>query len=115
MGKKTAVKTRSASALRQKTPIYKSLANVRRDIDDYDNIIVPLLCRRHYAVIQAAQFKPSVKGVVVASRAEAIITRVRRMAKAYGANPDAIEVVYRSMIDAYTKDEQRNWRKINKS
>ncbi len=112
--KKAAAKGRSAVTARGKGVAYKSLADVRREIDDLDAVIVPLLCWRHYLVIQAAQFKFSVKGVVVTSRAEAIISRARRAAKAGGANPDAIEVVYRSMIDAFTKDEQRHWRKIHK-
>ncbi len=112
--KKKAVKSLKVSAAKPPADSFKSLADIRRTIDDLDDVLVPLMCRRHYVVTQAAQFKPSVKGVVVQSRVEAIVARVRRMAKTYGANPDTIEAVYRSMIDEYTKDEQRNWRKIHK-
>ncbi len=112
--KKAVMKSRSASGSRGLGRTFKTLADVRREIDNLDDVIVPLMCRRHYAVTQAAQFKPSVKGVVVQSRVEEIVTRVRKMARGLGANPDAIEAVYRTMIDEYTKDEQRNWRKIHK-
>jgi isochorismate pyruvate lyase len=113
--KKTAAKKkRGASTKRKKPAAYKNLAEVRRKIDDLDDVIVPLLCERHHTVTRAAPFKPSVKGVVIVSRVEQIISRVRRAAKTLGTNPDAIEAVYRTMIDAFTKDEQRRWKEINK-
>lgn len=112
--KKAVTKTRSISVPKHSPRNFKTLAEVRREIDKLDDIVVPLICQRYYAVTQAAQFKPSVKGVVVKSRVEEIVSRVRRMAKVFGANPDAIEAVYRSMINVYTKDEQRNWRKLHK-
>lgn len=112
--KKTATKKRGASTKRKKPAAYKSLADVRRKIDDLDDVIVPLLCERHHTVTRAAPFKPSVKGVVIVSRVEKIISRVRRAAKTLGTNPDAIEAVYRTMIDVFTKDEQRRWKEINK-
>ncbi len=106
---------RQVGALSEDRPVCNSLGDIRREIDSLDAVIVPLLCKRHYFVTQAAQFKPSVEGVVVRSRVEAIVASVRKAAKKSGVNPDAIEAVYRSMIDAFTKDEQRHWRKINKT
>src|SRR5262245_18211432 len=63
-----------------------SLADVRANIDRLDAQIVPLLCERHRYVTAAARFKPSVEGVVVPSRVEEIIHRVRDMAAARGVN-----------------------------
>ena len=111
---KAVIKARKTLDSKQSPRNFKTLAEVRREIDRLDDVIVPLICQRYHAVTQAAQFKPSVKGVVVKSRVEEIVSRVRRMAKSFSANPDAIETVYRSMINVYTKDEQRNWRKIHK-
>lgn len=93
--------------------VIASLADVRAAIDLLDDILVPLLARRYYFVTQAAQFKPSVKGVVVLSRVEEIIVRVRRMAEDNGMDPDTIETVYRTLIDAYTAAEQRQWRTLH--
>ena len=92
----------------------KSLAEIRQNIDRLDNLIVPLLCQRLHFVTQAANFKPSVAGVVVPSRVEEIIDRVRAAATALGTSPDTIERVYRSLIDAFTADEQRHWQALNK-
>ena len=91
-----------------------SLADVRANIDRLDALIVPLLCERHRYVTAAAQFKPSVDGVVVPARVEEIIHRVRDMAAARGVNPDTIETVYRTLIDAFTRDEQARWRDMHK-
>jgi isochorismate pyruvate lyase len=91
-----------------------SLADVRANIDRLDALIVPLLCERHHFVTAAAKFKPSVEGVVVVSRVEEIIRRVRDIAATKGVNPDTIETVYRTLIDAFTRDEQAHWRKLHK-
>jgi isochorismate pyruvate lyase len=93
----------------------KSLGEIRQNIDRLDNLIVPLLCQRLHFVTQAANFKPSVAGVVVPSRVEEIINRVREAAAAMGSNPDTLERVYRSLIDAFTADEQHHWQVLNKT
>jgi len=90
-----------------------SLAEVRANIDRLDTQIVQLLCERHGYVTAAAQFKPSVDGVVVPSRVEEIVRRVRDMAAARGVNPDTMETVYRAIIDAFTRDEQARWRDMH--
>lgn len=92
----------------------KSLAEVRLNIDRLDKRIVPLLCERLHYVTQAAKFKPSVAGVVVPSRVEEIIAKVRAAAAALSANPDTLERVYRDLIDAFTADEQRRWQELHK-
>lgn len=92
----------------------RSLADVRANIDRLDDVIAPLLCQRLYFVTQAANFKPSVAGVVVPSRVEEIIARVRAVAEALGSNPDTLERVYRNLIDAFTADEQAHWRSLNR-
>ena len=91
-----------------------SLAEVRANIDRLDSQIVPLLCERHHYVTAAAQFKPSVEGVVVPSRVEEIISTVRDLAAARGVNPDTMETVYRTLIDAFTRDEQARWQDTHK-
>ena len=92
----------------------KSLADVRANIDRLDSLIVPLLCQRLWFVTQAANFKPSVAGVVVPSRVEEIIATVRAIAEQFGSRPDTLERVYRQLIDAFTADEQRHWKDLHK-
>jgi isochorismate pyruvate lyase len=93
--------------------MFKSLAQVRAAIDAMDRKIVPLLCERLYLVTQAAQFKPSVEGVVVQSRVEEVVANARRIAEKSGGRADTIEAVYRVLIDAFTVDEQNRWRELH--
>jgi isochorismate pyruvate lyase len=98
---------------RRAAKTFKSLAEVRKAIDAMDAKIVPLLCERLYLVTQAAEFKPSVEGVIVESRVEDVVERARRTAARAGGNPATIEVVYRALIDAFTADEQTRWRELH--
>lgn len=92
----------------------KSLAEVRAAIDAMDDLLLPMLAHRLKLVASAARFKPSVAGVVVQARVEEIVVRVRKAARAHGVNPNCFEDVYRHLIDAYTLEEQRNWKKLHK-
>lgn len=92
----------------------RNLKEVRTAIDAYDDILLPLLAQRLKLVMSAARFKPSVKGVVKKDRVEEIVVRVRKAARAFGVNPDCFEYTYRHLIEAYTREEQRNWPKVHK-
>ena len=111
-GSRKAAPKRRAARWQSDAP-YRSLGELRGAIDGIDETIVPLLCRRLGLVRQAAQFKPSHAGVVVQSRVEEIVTRVRETAAQLGCNPDTLEAVYRVIIDQFTLEEQRNWLSLN--
>ncbi|MBL8642736.1 MAG: chorismate mutase [Rhodospirillaceae bacterium] len=91
-----------------------TLADVRAHIDRLDALIAPLMAQRLHFVKTAARFKPSKEAVIVQARVEEIVQTVRRLAEQYGANPDVIERVYRTMIDDFTLEEQKNWDKVHK-
>lgn len=111
--RKAPVKAASVKSASKFTRKFKSLAEVRAAIDAMDKKMVPLLCERLYYVTQAAQFKPSVKGVVVQWRVEEVVENAKRLAKPFGANADTIEAIYRVLIDASTLDEQQRWRDLH--
>lgn len=111
--RKAPVKPASVKSASKFTRKFKSLAEVRAAIDAMDKKMVPLLCERLYYVTQAAQFKPSVKGVVVQWRVEEVVENAKRLAKPFGANADTIEAIYRVLIDASTLDEQQRWRDLH--
>ena len=92
----------------------RSLADVRRHIDSYDDRIAALISKRHHFVMQAAKFKSSVAAVVVPERIEQIIARVRDIAAKYGVNPDVLEKTYRGLLSGTVADEQRHWRETHK-
>ena len=88
-----------------------SLAEVRANIDRLDSVLVPILAERADLVAQAAGFKPDRAAVVDHPRIEQIIAKVRDMAEANSVDPELMEAIYRSMIDAYIAFESRVWDK----
>lgn len=86
-----------------------SIQDVRTHIDRLDSQLVPLLAERSFYVSQAAKFKAEKKDVVVPERIEQIVLRVRHMAIENGADPDLMERIYRSMLDAYIMFEAHVW------
>jgi isochorismate pyruvate lyase len=94
-------------------PECKDLAEVRENIDRLDRKIVPLLAERAGYVEQAARFKPTKAAVVDNDRIEQIILKVRHLANEEGMDPDLIEHIYRSMIDAYIVHEAKVYKKIH--
>lgn len=90
-----------------------TLADIRREIDNLDKLIAPLLSKRLYFVRQAAKFKSSKEAVVVVSREEEILRNVGAMADKYGANPVVIQAVYRAIIGAFTDEEKQNWDRLH--
>lgn len=104
---------RAATRAKKLSRTFRTLAEVRAAIDAMDEKIVPLLCERLYYVTQAAQFKPSVSGVVVQWRVEEVVENALRLAKPFGANAETIETIYRVLIDASTRDEQQRWRDLH--
>ncbi|HTH17279.1 MAG TPA: chorismate mutase [Magnetospirillum sp.] len=94
-------------------PQCKDLAEVRENIDRLDRQIVPLLAERAGYVEQAAGFKPTKAAVVDTDRIEQIILKVRHLANEEGMDPDLVEHIYRSMIDAYIIHEAKVYKNIH--
>ncbi|SDU81522.1 chorismate mutase [Pseudomonas mucidolens] len=82
-----------------------NLEQVRENIDRLDRQIVALLAERGGFVSQAARFKKDSDGVKAPQRVEQVITKVRDLSHALGANADVTEQVYRAMIAAFIQQE----------
>lgn len=108
-------KTAPSSATATGVPLMEceTLDDVRVHIDRLDDIIAPLLCERAHYVHQAAKFKASPEAVIIPERIDAVAHHARAIAEKLGANPDLLEDLYRGMVDAYIRDEQRRWHEIN--
>jgi len=94
-------------------PECKDLSEVRQNIDRLDRQIVPLLAERATYVRQAAGFKANKAAVVDNPRIEQIILKVRHMAVEEDMDPDLVEHIYRSMIDAYINFEAKVYMKLH--
>ncbi|SDH44775.1 chorismate mutase [Roseospirillum parvum] len=92
-----------------KARICRSLDEVRAEIDRLDRLIVPLLAERAGYVAQAAGFKPTRADVVIPARIEDVVAKARETARGLGMDLTLIEDIYRSLIDAHIRFEQREW------
>ena len=89
-----------------------TMQDVRRHIDALDDILVPLLVQRTGYMTQAARIKNDANQVRDEERIEAIVARVRARAAQEGGQPDVIEAIYRSMMEAYIAFEQREFARL---
>ena len=84
-----------------------TMADVRRNVNRLDDILVPLLVERGGYMTHAAKVKNDPDLVRDEDRIEAIVARVREQAALEGGQPDVIEAIYRSMMEAYIAYEHR--------
>ena len=89
-----------------------TMQDVRRHIDALDDILVPLLVQRTGYMTQAARIKKDATQVRDEERIEAIVARVRARAAQEGGQPDVIEAIYRSMMEAYIAFEHREFARL---
>ncbi|MFU8925209.1 chorismate mutase [Acinetobacter puyangensis] len=85
--------------------ICDNLDEVRQEIDGIDAQIIALIAAREKFVLQAAKFKKDTNAVKAPNRVEQVIAKVKAKAIDLDANPDVVEVVYRTMIDAFIQQE----------
>ena len=89
-----------------------TMEDVRRYIDALDDVLVPLLVTRGGYMTQAARLKQHDSQVRDEDRIEAIVARVRARAEREGGQPDVIEAIYRSMMEAYIAYEHREFARL---
>ncbi len=84
-----------------------TMADVRRNVNALDDILVPLLVTRGGYMSQAAKVKNDPDLVRDEERIEAIVARVRERAAPEGGQPDVIEAIYRAIMETYIAYEHR--------
>ena len=89
-----------------------TMADVRRQIDALDDILVPLLVLRTGYMTQAARIKQSDNQVRDEARIAAIVDRVRERAQAQGGQPDVMETIYRGIMEASIAYEHREFARL---
>jgi isochorismate pyruvate lyase len=77
------------------------LAGIRSAIDAVDGEVVRLLATREALVRRAAPLKADADSVRAPARAEAVISRARRLAEREGATPEVVERIYRSIVQSF--------------
>ena len=89
----------------------QTLTEVRANIDRIDREIVAALAERGKYVAEASRFKKDRTAVSAPARVEAIVARVRAIAREDGLAPDVAEKSYRAMIAAFEDYERAEWGK----
>ena len=87
-----------------------SIEKVRNGIDTLDREIIGLIGTRSRYVKAAARFKASEAGVRAPERQQAMLEERRRWAEEEGLSSDAIEKMYRDLIDYFIGRELQDWK-----
>lgn len=89
-----------------------TMQDVRREVNALDDVLVPLLVERVGYMTQAARIKQGAEQVRDEARIQAIVDRVRERATAEGGDPDVIEAIYRSLMEACIAYEHREFARL---
>ncbi len=90
-----------------------TLLEVRDNIDRIDRAIIALMAERGQYVAEAGRFKADPAAVSAPARVEAIIARVRTIARQNGLAESVAEKSYRAMIAAFEDYERDEWTRRN--
>lgn len=87
-----------------------NLTEIRSEIDALDRQIITLLGQRFAYVKAAAQFKTDETSVKAPERFQTLLQQRRIWAEAEGLNPDAIEKMYRDLVNHFIAAELNHWK-----
>lgn len=89
----------------------KNMADIRAEIDRLDRQIVALLGQRFAYVKSASKFKTSEITVKAPERFNAMLEQRRVWAEEEGLNADAIEKMYRDLVNHFIDEEMNHWKR----
>ncbi|HEY1944559.1 MAG TPA: chorismate mutase [Roseiarcus sp.] len=90
-----------------------NLAEVRVNIDRIDSQIIALMAERGKYVAEAGRFKADPAAVSAPARVEAIIDKVKAIARQDGLAESVADRSFRAMIAAFEDYERDEWRRRN--
>ncbi|MCJ8318005.1 MAG: isochorismate lyase [Colwellia sp.] len=82
---------------------------IRIEIDKMDRDIIAILGKRFDYVKAAAKFKTSETSVRAPERFNAMLEQRRIWASSEGLSPDAIEKMYRDLVNHFINEEMSKW------
>ncbi|MCF2948775.1 isochorismate lyase [Paraglaciecola aquimarina] len=85
------------------------MEDIRAEIDKMDRDIIAILGKRFEYVKSAAKFKTSETSVRAPERFKSMLEQRRTWASAAGLSPDAIEKMYRDLVNHFIKEEMTKW------
>ena len=91
----------------------RNMDDIRVEIDNMDKAIVALLGQRFEYVKAAAKFKTSETSVRAPERFKTMLAKRREWAEQEGLNPDAIEKMFRDLVNHFINEEMEKWKAEN--
>ena len=88
----------------------ENMADIRAEIDRLDRQVVALLGQRFAYVKAASKFKTSETTVKAPERFNAMLGQRRVWAEEEGLNADAIEKMYRILVNHFIDEEMEHWK-----
>lgn len=85
------------------------MVDIRAEIDRLDHQVVALLGQRFAYVKAASRFKSSEVSVKAPKRFQSMLEQRRGWAEEEGLNADAIEKMYRDLVNHFIDEEMKNW------
>lgn len=86
------------------------MGQIRNEIDAIDREVIALLGQRYQYVLAASKFKTSPTAVRDLERFAAMLEQRRQWADQAGLDPDAIERLYRDLVEHFIERELEHWR-----
>ncbi|WP_192560721.1 isochorismate lyase [Pseudomonas allokribbensis] len=85
------------------------MEDIRREIDALDQAVIKLLGKRFQYVLAASKYKTSATSVRAPERFKAMLATRREWAEAEGLSPDAVEQMYRDLVNHFIAEEMKHW------
>ncbi|MBD2233085.1 isochorismate lyase [Phormidium tenue] len=87
----------------------QNMADIRAEIDRLDRQVIALLGQRFAYVKAASRFKTSETAVKAPDRVQTMLQQRRMWAEEEGLNGDAIESLYRDLVNHFIAEELKQW------
>jgi len=89
----------------------ENMAEIRTEIDKLDRQVIKLIGQRFEYVQAAAKFKTNVATVKAPERFQAMLQQRRVWAEEVGLNANAIEKMYRDLVNHFIEEEVKLWQR----
>lgn len=93
----------------------ENMEEIRKEIDDLDRKVIRLIGQRFKYVQAAAKFKKDENSVKAPERFKSMLEKRREWAIEEGLSPDAIEKMYRDLVNYFISEELKSWNRNTSS
>lgn len=93
----------------------ENMEEIRGEIDQLDKQVIHLIGQRYKYVQAAAKFKKDENSVKAPERFKSMLEKRREWAIQEGLSPDAIEKMFRDLVNYFISEELKTWKKEGSS